>query len=282
MNDRAPTLDVLFETLERILAAAVEFLPTLASGVLVLAAGVLLAWGLKLLVMQTSEALVNLFGRLVGGRAAARVRALRPILTLAANALFWLMVVVFVAVSSRVLGLGAIADSITELARFLPSILAAVAILLGGYVLASLASDAVSRMRLAESTNAASAALARLCFFLVNVIAALAALRQLGIDLVLVRTLVVILASAACGAAALAFGLGSKSSLDNIIASHYLKRVYKRGQRIHIDGLDGEILEIGPTAVVLDTATGRAAVPASRFNRSTSVLVGQEAGRDAE
>lgn len=282
MNHASSTLDPLFLTFEQFAALVLAFLPTLMSAAAVLAAGFLVAWLLKVLVLRIGAAMGKLVARAAGGPGTRHVRLPWPLSVILANIVFWLSVAFFLAVSTRILGLTGVADWIEGAARHLPHATAAAALTLGGYMLAVVARDGVVRMGERYGVTGDPRVLGAMVFYLINLIAVLAALRQLGIDLVLVRSLLLIVASAVCGGIAFAFGMGASASLDNIIAGHYVRRTYRRGQRVRVGSVEGEILELTPTAVVLDSHLGRTLVPARRFNQDVSVLLGQEETGDAE
>ena len=272
MDIQITWLDPLFEALEQFAETVLAFLPTLLSAAAVLGGGVVLGLMFKVIVLRVAKGVSLIIARATGGQRARHVRLPWPLSVILANLLFWLTVVFFLAVAMRILGLAGIADWIAGAARYLPRALLAAAILLIGYAFAIGARDAT--VRSGQRLQVLSSGV----YFLVLTVAVLAALRQLGIDLVVVRSLILIAAGAAFGGLAFAFGMGASSALDNIIASYYVRRVYRPGNRVRIGGSEGEILEISPTAVVLDTATGRAMVPAKKFNQEVSVLFGKEGG----
>ncbi len=274
MESEVSGLDSIFFTFDQIFRSVVDYLPTLGSAGALLVAGVAVAWVLKIIVLRISDALATLIRRARGGKPTRPVRLPWPISVIVANLIYGLTVLYFLSVSSRILGLEGIADWITAAAAYLPVVLLVSAIVLGGYVLASIARDAIAR------PGYQSQALASLAFFAINTIAILAALRQFGIDLLLVRSLILIAAAAAFGGIAFAFGKGASASLANIIAAHYVRRVYRLGQRVRIGPVEGDILEITPTAVVVDTESGRAMIPATKFNEDISVLLGSEGASD--
>ena len=98
-------------------------------------------------------------------------------------------------------------------------------------------------------------------------------LGQLGIDVQLLGQILAVLVSAVVLALALAFGLGAGPTVANIIALRNLSRHYQQGQRVRIDQLEGEILELSKTTVILDTEAGRAMIPAKTFQEKISVLL---------
>ena len=105
------------------------------------------------------------------------------------------------------------------------------------------------------------------------VTAILVGAEQVGIKV----TFLVILAAAAgialVGAVALALSLGARHYVANLIGGHYLRQRYSVGQHVRVAGFEGRILELTDTAVVLETAEGRASVPAKVFNEEPIVQV---------
>jgi hypothetical protein len=73
--------------------------------------------------------------------------------------------------------------------------------------------------------------------------------------------------------AGLAFGLGARTAVSNIISSHYVAQAYRVGQTVRVAGLEGKLLETTPTAVFLAGPEGRVMVPAKAFSEHASVLV---------
>ncbi len=282
MNHDESVIDRLLLIFEQLSAAVIAYLPTLALGLGVFAFGFIVAWILKISVLRLGAGVALLYSRAAAGKSAGQVRLPWPLSVILANVAFWLTVIFFVAVTARIVGLPGVADWITGAASYLPDMAAAAAILLGGYIAASIARDFVVGIGNNQALGDGPRVFGSLVFFLLNTVAILAALRQLGIDLALVHSLIVIATAAGFGGIAFAFGMGASSSLDNIIAGYYVRRVYRLGQRVRLGGTEGEILEITPTAVVLDTPGGRALVPARRFNQEVSVLLGMEDDDDGE
>lgn len=269
MDSQTTALDPLFITFDQLYAMLVGYLPTLTLAVAVFASGVVVSWFLKVAVLRISSTLSSLFS----SSATSHTRQVRlpwPLPVIVANVIFSLTILFFLAATIRILGLPGVADWIAAAASYLPHVLVAASILLAGYLVASIVRDTTERLTGQNRTVAGFA------FLLVNVTAVLAALRQLGIDLVLVRSLLLIVAGAACGGIAFAFANGASHSLGNIIAAHYVRRAYRVGQNVRVGSYEGEILEITPTAVVIDTAHGRAMIPAVKFNQEVTILLGRE------
>lgn len=74
----------------------------------------------------------------------------------------------------------------------------------------------------------------------------------LGVNAVAVVSLASVVAAALLGGLALAFGLGVRALVSNLIGARYLSDDYQVGERIRIGAYTGVILEIFAVAVVLD------------------------------
>lgn len=246
------------------------YLPTLIGAALLLIVGWLLAWILRSTILRLGSGLDRLAQR--AGLESSRLRLRWPVSRITAGVVFWLVILFFVTAAAESLGLPGLADWLGRIMAYLPLLLAGVVIVAGGYLLSTLAGEAVT----ATATSAGvqhPTLLGMAVRVVVLTLAVLLGISQLGLDISLLVSIVNISVAALLGGAALAFGLGARSAVSNIIASHYLRRAYRIGQRIRIGGLEGEILDITATAVVLETAEGRALVPAAQFNESTSQLL---------
>ena len=100
---------------------------------------------------------------------------------------------------------------------------------------------------------------------------------QIGIDITLLITLMAVAIGTLLGGIAIAFSLGSRTFVSNLIGARYLSKDYRVGERIRLGEIEGAILEISAVAVVVDTADGRMTVPAKLFGEQVSLLIQREA-----
>ena len=66
------------------------------------------------------------------------------------------------------------------------------------------------------------------------------------------------------GGISLAFALGSRQLVENLLARRSLDR-YRIGDLVRVNGSEGRIIEMLSTAVVIETAEGVVTIPARRF-----------------
>lgn len=188
---------------------------------------------------------------------------------------FWLVLVFFLAGAVERLGLPALSNLLAQVTRYLPHVLAAVLLVLGGVIVGKLAGRAVT----AAATSAGIArapALGQIVQGAILLVAAVVGLEQIGIRGQLFVIIVGVVVATFLGGAGLAFGLGARTAVSNIIAAHYVAQAYRPGQRVRIGDIEGRIVETTPTAVLVSTAEGRVAIPAGKFSEETSILLTQE------
>lgn len=242
----------------------VTALPNIVTAVAVLAVGWALAWAFRRLMLGVFR------------RFASRVQD-QTAASLAASGVYWLILVATVAVAVDALDLPVLRRWMGAVATHLPRFVIAGALVVGGVVLARLASNAIvkagSRFPAAQSRR-----LARLTRVAIIVAATLIAAAQLGLDVSLVTSFFLIAWAAALGAAALAFGLGAREVIANILAMHYVTQSFRVGQRVRVGPDEGRIVRTTRTAVYLESAQGELSIPGRDFIDSRCVLLSAEGG----
>jgi small-conductance mechanosensitive channel len=65
--------------------------------------------------------------------------------------------------------------------------------------------------------------------------------------------------------------------VTHILAAHYVRQLYEVGQYVRVDEVEGRIVRITQTAVILHSDEGQVVVPASTFATTRSTRLVQEA-----
>ncbi|MEO8184128.1 MAG: mechanosensitive ion channel domain-containing protein [Deltaproteobacteria bacterium] len=243
--------------------ALVAFFPRAVAALFVLLVTTLVAWGLRAVVRRVFRGFA---GRLPGadipgrwgevdGEAAARA---------VASAVFWLLLLGGVMVASEALGMGVLGRWLGALANYIPNVVLAVVIGFGGVVAGRLAGAAIGRASVRWAPHQAQQ-LARLVQFALGLVALLVAASQLGIDVSLLTAVFLILFASTLGGVALAFGLGARSVVGNILAMHYVNKSYGIGQLVRVGEHEGRIVRTNATSVFLEHEDGEIAIPGSEF-----------------
>ena len=247
----------------------VALLPDVVSALLMVLIGAVLAVTLRLLLRRLIRSLDRLIPSRRVRNSLRQARLGRPAADLLSNLVFWLVLFVFLAAAAQRLGLPVVSSWLTGISSYLPNLLSAALVILagvvGGIVLRDIIFAAASSAGLAYGATIARTARAA-----VVVSAVLVGVDQLGFNVaVLTNTLITTLAALLFGGA-LAFGLGARTTVSNILASHYVKKCYAVGHAVRVGDVQGEIVEFTATAVMLQTTEGRALVPAQLFAEKVS------------
>jgi small-conductance mechanosensitive channel len=193
------------------------------------------------------------------------------------RAVYWLVVVCSVMAATETLGLPVVTAWLSGVATFLPRVAVAILIVALGTVAARVARHIVSSA--AGSVNVTSAErLGRVTEMVLLLGTVLVAIEQLGIDISFLKATLLILLGGLLAGAALAFGLGGRDLVANILSAHYVHRQYQVGQVVRVDGVEGRIVRITETSVVLECAEGDVAIPARTFSSTRSTLIVRRGG----
>ncbi len=249
-------------------------LPDVIGALLILVLGWIMGRLLRALVRRLlGTAVDRLQGRrLLGGE--DRLGWRRALPGLLGGLTFWTVMAVAVVAAADTLDLALLGELLSNIARILPQVLAGVLVVFVGVVFAELTQNAVANTASAAGVPYA-AALARAVQLAVVVVALVMGAHQAGVDSTFLMIALPVVLGALLGGAALAFGLGSRTAVSNIIASHQLTRVHAVGERVRIAGVEGRIERVTPTAVLIEAADGKVVVPASLFAEQVAVILGE-------
>ncbi len=272
MPDAGQLWDHLQRTFTDTLHALIERTPGIAGGL----ALVLLGWLAARLVRHGTVRLLHLVNSLLArgltGQTRAAVHFSTGITELIGGILFWLTLFVFVAVALDVAGFTGIATWLENVVTFLPTIVTGGAVILIGYILSVL----VREMTLAAAHSARleeAVVLSRLAQATTLVTTLIIGLELIGLDVTFLTTILGVATAALLAGFAIAFGLGARTLVSNLIAVHHLRGVVEPGQRIRLGRWEGTVLELSATTIILDTGDGRTAVPAKLYQEEGLVVL---------
>ena len=189
--------------------------------------------------------------------------------------LFWLIVVLAISYALAVLGVGGLSTMLVNFMDFVPQILVGFTIVVAGHVIGLLASHVASNL---DSDTSTSSLAPRLVYGTIVVVAVVMGLQHVNVDISFVTQLLLIGVAVAGSGLMLAFGLGARQHVANLLARRELSRLAVT-DRIRIDGVEGDIVDIHATGVDIATAEGVVSVPAARF-ADTSVLRFKKVSKD--
>lgn len=245
---------------EEVIAVAILVLGVIVARLASVAAGALLGF-----VDRRAAVLTTTDEPLISPRLVRVIRAV----------LFWLVVVLAITYALAVLGVGSLPAMLTGVIVFIPQILVGFTIVVAGHVIGLLASHVVSNLR-DEFTTSSFAP--RLVYGTILIVAVVMGLQHIHVDISFVTQLLLIGFAVAGSGLMLAFALGARQHVANLLARRELARLAVT-DRIRVDGIEGEILNIHATGVDIATDEGVVSVPAARF-ADANVLKLREESQD--
>ena len=197
------------------------------------------------------------------GPLGSTLRALGP-------AAFWVIVVAAVAFALGVLGAGRTTGLVDETLRLLPRLIFAALVVCAGHLVGVAVRETLQRrVQLAFLPPRGG-------YWLAVGPAVIVAAQQVGIEVSFVADLALIGFAAAAAALGLAFALGARAHVANLIARRELD-AYREGDHLRIDAIDGTVVEVRRTCLVLATRDGLTSVPAARFAEAPVVRLTETA-----
>ncbi len=195
-----------------------------------------------------------------------------PATKLVSNLLYWIIIIFFLTASTEVLGLPIITNWLGGLATYLPNILLAALLVFTGVIGGRLLRDIITTA-ITKTGAAIGEVFGQFAYYVVLIISILVAIAQIGVDLAILTSIINIVLAAVLFGAALAFGIGAKTSISNILACYYLQSRYKVGETIKINDTKGQILEFTATSLIIESDLGQVTIPAKKFSEESSILI---------
>jgi hypothetical protein len=257
--------DVTRATLERV----VQQLPALLGAVLLVVVGWMIARILRAIALRALRLLGVVLARILSTDDRRHVDRSAGVL---ATCLYWVVLLVFVTAATRVLGLEMFAAWLSRLLDYLPTLLAGVLIVAGGWVISRFAGDLVLATAV-RVEPAQRAILARASQAMILTAAMLVGADQVGIKVTFLVILVAAVAVAVVGGVTLSVSLGARGYVANLIGAHSLRQGFEVGERIRVAGFEGRILEITATALVVETEDGRVTLPGRLYHDEPIAVV---------
>lgn len=178
--------------------------------------------------------------------------------------IYWLVMLAFFITASDTLGWQSVSQEVAGLMRYLPKLLSAIVIFVIGMYIANFIKKAVLATFLSLGVSGAKM-ISTMTFYIIIVVLTITALNQAGIRTEIMTQNITLMLGSVLFAFALAFGLGSRELLQNILSSFYSRRSFHIGEKVRIEGIEGTIIAIDSVNVSLKTEEGKIVIPASNF-----------------
>ena len=181
-----------------------------------------------------------------------------------------ILVMVWVA-AADVLGIQAVTDILNDIIDYIPNLLVAFIYLLIGIFIADLARKFV--LTTLQSLGIPSATfIAGFIFYFLIINILLGALTQAKINTEFIASNISIILGGVVLAFAIGYGLASKDIASNLINSFYWKDKFNEGDEIVVDGVEGRIMSVEKSHLLVETSDGEAIIPMNKISNNTIII----------
>lgn len=170
------------------------------------------------------------------------------------------IVIVVTFAAMTLLGLEFLSDSLNEGILFIPRLLAALALVLIGIVLAAFLRAWIERTSAQLDFPVAVGPIVQV---LVIILFGLCAAAQAGVTVAPLTAIAIVLLGAIAATLALAFGLGAREIARSLTSARYARADFEVGQTIRVGDMRGEIVRIDGAATTLKTGGATIRIPNS-------------------
>jgi hypothetical protein len=176
----------------------------------------------------------------------------RNISAIVGTIVFWLLMSVFIMAAFDILALPGVSAAMGKVVNYIPTLLIATVVVVVGLLIASFLRGVVATS--ADRIGLTYAEyLANGCYYVLALLTFYTALTQLGMDLDLLKDLVLIGFGGLAIGFGLAFGLGGREVIGGILAGYYVRQRMQSGDQVSVAGLEGTVREVGPVATIIET-----------------------------
>ena len=269
--------ELLEDTISQFIHIAGAYIPNLFRAMALLITGLVLAWTAKWMIIRLGKGIDHLVHAI--GLASFNIRLKWPITEILGWIVYWVVILFFITAAVKNLGLPALAELLSRFINYLPTLLIAGMFIVGGVVLGNNLRDRITSGARSAGLRQAEI-LGGWVRMIIIILAFVVGFAQIGLNVRLFEQILMVFVAALAGAVALSFGLGAGSTVANIISARYVRSNYRVGQQIRIMEMEGKILEMLPTGVILDTDKGRTFIPAKIFDQEASVLLDNQSSNE--
>jgi len=259
------------DTFSNLSQQIVDYSPQLLGAIGVLLIGWLIAHTLSLSTRKLIQGLDALFAKFARMEGIHREKIQSSYASIISRIVFWVVMLFFLAVVANILGWDIFSGWLDSIVSFLPGLISGLIIMLGGFLLSNLAKagiiSAAHKSGLSQSTMIARAVQSVIIFSAIII-----GVEQIGLNVGFLSNIIVAIVAILLAGAALAFSLGARDMVANIIGAQYTRKYCRVGDQVRIGDVEGEIIELSQAFIVLETSTGQAIIPAKYFHEQVSFL----------
>ena len=181
-----------------------------------------------------------------------------------ASMVYYVLVLIFVILSTDILGVEAVTVMVRDVVNYLPSLFSSVILLLLGIFVADMARQII-HTTLQSLGFAAYKIVSSAVFYFLLISMVISALAQAKIDTNFLSNNLTVLFGSIAFAFAIGYGIASRDMVSNYLAGFYNRNKVRVGDDVRIIGVRGKVVMIDATSIVLQTHERAILVPLSKL-----------------
>lgn len=172
----------------------------------------------------------------------------------------FIMYVMILTMASDILNLKIISEQISDFLGYIPQLFVALVIFMLGLLFANFVKNGLKS--LFESMDLSGGKMiSQVIFFLLLIFISITALNQAGVDTEIITSNFTMIMAAFLLAFAVAFGLGARVVVTDLLKTFYTRKTFEVGKSIEFQNKVYEVVAIENISVVLKNADGKLIVP---------------------
>jgi len=179
---------------------------------------------------------------------------------------YYIMMLLFLVASVDILGMESLSNLVGDLLNYIPQFLTAIVLLAVGLIIADTLAGII-KSTCASLGIPSAGIIGSMAFWIIFLTIGVSALSQAGIDTDFIRANISILLAGVIFAFAIGYGLASKITVENFLASFYSKNKFSLGDVIEIDGVKGEVVGMDNTSLTLTSNDSKVIFPLSTLSK---------------
>ena len=256
-------------TYEEFTAQIIAFAPQLIGAIALLIVGWIVAQILCIASRKLVGSFDSIFQRAAQTDGARQEKMKRSYTAIVSKVVFWTVMIFSISATANMLNWRLFSTWMNSIVTYLPNLITGLLIILGGILLGNGAKSVV--------TSAAQTAgieqgpfLARVVQIVMLFTTLIIGVEQIGINVHFLTNVLVVTVGVFLAGAALAFGLGARTLVANIIGGQYVRKHCRVGEQMQLGDVVGNLVEVTQTCIILDTVSGRTVIPAKHFQEQVS------------
>lgn len=262
MNTVASWKDLAFNSFGEMMQSFVQALPNILGAILILVVGWLFT---KLIIFLLRKLLqvskIEKFSDIIKEKKLlGKVNFSFQITDVIIGFVKWFLYLIILVVASDAMNWDIVSTEVSKLLMYLPVLFSSLALFMIGLYIANFVKRVIQG--LFDSLDLrGSKIISSLVFYIILIIVTVTSLNQAGIETELITNNLTLVLGAFLATFVIAFGLGSREIIADLLKTFYLRKTYEVGQKIKLNDISGEIESIENLSMTIKTERGKVVIP---------------------